>query len=450
MSFTRHEGLASPPTAPATSTAPATELAVPAQGRTGAHGGTGVVARTEERMARMIVYARAGTAVFVFIPLFGLQELRHPTLAWVAAAAASVEAIWFGRRAWRLGTLRDPMLIAGDVVFCLLLMLVGSRAAVPGRRAATMTELVPFSLVSPAVVGFGFGLSVVAVLAVIALMATWIGSVIPDVTQKLGSDLLGFVLWYVISLLIARELRDLSRRTEQAQAEAASVARQLAEQERMAEAAQIREFTHREIHDYLLPIVDHVAAGGTADAALTKSARRGRERARRLIMDPRAPGPGFASLVADLVQTFTDQGVDLVPVISISAEPPEQIGEAVAAAAREAVRNAVRHAMTTEPVNLFVEVDEDGINVVVRDRGVGFDPAVVVAGGGLAGTYRILERHGASCEVTARPGQGTKVVIRWPAPERAAAPTPDPTDGDGDGDDGKGGGKGYGKGGGAR
>ena len=366
-------------------------------------------------MARMIAYARAGTAAFVFIPLFGLDDLRYPALAVVAAAAATAEATWFARRAWRNGTLRDPVLVIGDVTFCVALMVVGSRAAYPGVRARTMTELVPFSLVSPAAVGFGLGLSVVGGLAVVALMGTWTLSVLPDVTLKLASDLLGFSLWYVISLLIARELRDLSSRTELAQAEAAAVAQQLAEQEKQAEAARIRELAHREIHDYLLPIVDHVATGGTADTALTRSARRGRERARRMIMDPRAPGVGFAALVADLVESFAEQGVNLVPVVSVRAEPPDEVGEAVAAAAREAVRNAVRHGASAEPVNLFVEATEDCVEVVVRDRGAGFDPANVVAGGGLAGTYRSVERHGGRCLVSSSPGHGTKVVIRWPA-----------------------------------
>nr|MDT0665964.1 hypothetical protein [Micromonospora sp. DSM 115978] len=197
------------------------------------------------------------------------------------------------------------VLVLGDVAFCLALMVVGSRAAHPDLRARTMTELVPFGLVSPAAVGFGLGLTAAGSLAVVALMSTWVLSVLPHVTLKLASDLLGFALWYVISLLIARELRDLSSRTERAQAEAAAVALRLAEQEKQAEAARIRELAHREIHDYLLPIVDHVATGGTSDSALAQSARRGRERARRMIMDPRAPGVGFAALVTDLVDTFT-------------------------------------------------------------------------------------------------------------------------------------------------
>jgi signal transduction histidine kinase len=404
-----------------------------------------VVQRTEQRMARMVGYARAACAAFVLIPLFGWARLRYPWIAVLAAASAGAEAAWFAWFAWH-GTGRlSRRLVLADVAFCVSLMLVGSRAAEPHDRNKIMTELVPFSLVSPSGVGFALGFGLAGIAMVGALMAAWSLAVLPDVTLKLGSDLLGFVLWYVVALLIARELRSLSAATADAQDAATAAWRLVVEQEREAESLRQREITHREIHDYLLPIVDHTAGGGAPTPALVREARRGAQRARRIIMDPRgmdlrvlpgegddgaddpaAPEPGeagFETMMSAVVDAFADEGLALVPFLAIHGEPPGPVREALVAATREALRNVVRHAGPVDEVSLFVEGDADAVLVVVRDRGVGFDPATVRRGGGLAGSYPALRRHGGRADVTARPGDGVKVTLRWPS-------TPDDEHGD--------------------
>jgi len=380
-----------------------------------------VVARTEQRMARMIGYERAACAAFVLIPLFGWARLRYPWIAAGAAAGAIAEAAWFVWRVWPGSDRLSRRLVFADVAFCVVLMLVGSRAAEPHARNKIMTELVPFSLVSPAGVGFALGLGFAGVAAVVVLMAAWSLAVLPDVTLKLCSDLLGFALWYVVALLIARELRDLSQRTARAQEAAEAASRLAIAQEREAERLHQRDYTHREIHDYLLPIVDHVAGGGTPSAALVREARRGAQRARRLITDPRAPSEGLEAMMSAVVDGFVDEGLPLVPFLAVSDEPPEPVREALVAATREALRNVVRHAGPVAEVSLFVEGGADAVLVVVRDRGVGFDPATVRAGGGLAGSYPALLRHGGRVDVTARPGGGVRVALRWPAPPEEAS-----------------------------
>ncbi|WP_462183596.1 sensor histidine kinase [Frankia sp. AgKG'84/4] len=451
-----------------------------------------VVARTEQRMARMVGYARAACATFVLVPLFGWGQLRSGWIAVVVAVAAAAEAGWFAWFAWHGTSRLSQRLVLADVAFCVALMLVGSRAAEPNERNKIMTELVPFSLVAPAGVGFALGVGFTGVVMVAALMAAWSLAVLPDVTLKLGSDLLGFALWYAVALLIARELRSLSAWTAAAQQDAGAAWRFLVEQEREAESLRQREITHREIHDYLLPIVDHVAAGGTSSPALVREARRGAQRARRIIMDPRGldlrgldprgldprvlgddaagagpaeptgsagmgrpaaaaaaagagggaggggggggDGPGGSRAARDdgetgletmmfaVVDTFADEGLPLVPFLAVRGEPPEAVGEALVAATREALRNVVRHAGPVDEVSLFVEGDAEEVLVVVRDRGVGFDPATVRRGGGLAGSYPAITRHGGRVDVAARPGGGVKVTLRWPAPSDGGMP----------------------------
>jgi len=50
---------------------------------------------------------------------------------------------------------------------------------------------------------------------------------------------------------------------------------------------------------------------------------------------------------------------------------------------------------------------------VIRDRGVGFDPAAVAPGGGFTQTYEAVRRRGGIVEISSTPGDGTKVAIRW-------------------------------------
>lgn len=391
-------------------------------------------------MSRMVGYTRAACATFVIIPLFGWARLRHPWIAVLIVAAAAVEASWFTWRVWRRPGRLSPRLVLADVAFCVALMLVGSRAAQPDERNKIMTELVPFSLVAPAGIGFGLGLTLLAVGAVAVLMAAWSLAVLPDVSLKLGSDLLGFALWYVVAMLIARELRALCAATAAAQDEAAAAGRLAIEQEKEAESLRQREITHREIHDYLLPVVDHVAAGGVPSPALVREARRGAQRARRIIMDPRGMDPralavdgtaspdstqnGLEEMMSAVVDALADEGLALVPFVSIKGEPPAEVREALVAATREALRNVVRHSASTDEVHLFVEGDADSVLVVVRDRGVGFDPGSVRAGGGMTGSYSALRRYGGETLVTAWPGDGTKVTFRWPAAEPTGAGAP--------------------------
>ena len=57
----------------------------------------------------------------------------------------------------------------------------------------------------------------------------------------------------------------------------------------------------------------------------------------------------------------------------------DEHADAVIGAAREALLNAARHAPEPGPIRVFAEVEPASIEVYVRDRGPGFDPAAVPA-----------------------------------------------------------------------
>ncbi|MGH2949162.1 MAG: ATP-binding protein, partial [Solirubrobacteraceae bacterium] len=86
--------------------------------------------------------------------------------------------------------------------------------------------------------------------------------------------------------------------------------------------------------------------------------------------------------------------------------------QALVAAAREALVNAAKFA-GDGPVALYAEVDRERIEVFVRDRGPGFDPASVPADrrGVRESIVGRMERHGGRAAIHTAPGEGTEVEL---------------------------------------
>ncbi|HEY3896351.1 MAG TPA: PspC domain-containing protein [Pseudonocardiaceae bacterium] len=85
---------------------------------------------------------------------------------------------------------------------------------------------------------------------------------------------------------------------------------------------------------------------------------------------------------------------------------------ALVQASREAMVNAAKHAGVAE-VSVYAEVEPAQVHVFVRDRGAGFDPAVVAPDRhGLADSiHGRMERHGGTVALRTAPGEGTEVQL---------------------------------------
>ena len=119
------------------------------------------------------------------------------------------------------------------------------------------------------------------------------------------------------------------------------------------------------------------------------------------------------------VEAAGDDDVDL----GVHHLAAPQRAEALLAATDEAVRNSLAHAAGRPPrfgVTRLVEVsaDDRGVQVAVRDDGVGFDPARVDPRR-LGLRQSILERvhalPGGHARVDSSPGAGTTVTVGWRA-----------------------------------
>ena len=157
----------------------------------------------------------------------------------------------------------------------------------------------------------------------------------------------------------------------------------------------------------LLPIVDAVAAGATISGPWTALAAREAARARRLIGDGRVGlGPGFADLLSDVRDTFAEAGMPVSAVFRILADPPAEIGEAVAYAVREALTNVLKHAdprgrVTCSPDDRRAARGGGGTGRDSTGRGVPGMP-------GFARPYETVRHLGGTVDVRSGPGAGTR------------------------------------------
>jgi signal transduction histidine kinase len=143
-------------------------------------------------------------------------------------------------------------------------------------------------------------------------------------------------------------------------------------------------------------------------------ARRQERELRAWLNGRRAPGEAdtvASSLEAAAAEVEEAHGVP-VEVVAVGDAPLDKRGEALVAAAREALVNAAKFA-GVEPVSLYAEVEPERIEVFVRDRGPGFDPARVPADrrGVRESIVGRMERHGGRAVVHTAPGEGTEIEL---------------------------------------
>ncbi|HBY96304.1 MAG TPA: hypothetical protein DEP84_20510, partial [Chloroflexi bacterium] len=121
-------------------------------------------------------------------------------------------------------------------------------------------------------------------------------------------------------------------------------------------------------------------------------------------------------LLGHLAETMTSR--TRVP-ISLATDPdcllPEDVQIALYRIAQEALNNVAKHASAGQ-VSVELSCQRQQVTLRIRDDGVGFDSHDVLRDRVGMGVMRErAARIGAALEITSRPGQGTEVVVVWPA-----------------------------------
>ncbi len=142
-------------------------------------------------------------------------------------------------------------------------------------------------------------------------------------------------------------------------------------------------------------------------------ARRQERELRAWLNGRRASGDAtVASALEGAAAEVEDTHGVAVEVVAVGDAPLDARAEALVAAAREALVNAAKFA-GDGPVALYAEVAPGRIEVFVRDRGPGFDPATVPDDrrGVRESIVGRMERHGGRAAVHTAPGGGTEIEL---------------------------------------
>jgi signal transduction histidine kinase len=149
---------------------------------------------------------------------------------------------------------------------------------------------------------------------------------------------------------------------------------------------------------------------------------RGTERELRawLYGDGGADAEDLADAVKATVSDVEDQYAIGVELITVGTRPLDAAGRAVLGALREALTNAARHAGVRK-VSAFLEVTDDAVSAIVRDRGRGFDPSPPVERDrrGIPDSIEArMRQHGGTATVRSVVGVGTEVELHLPVGSR--------------------------------
>src|SRR5215208_3871647 len=130
----------------------------------------------------------------------------------------------------------------------------------------------------------------------------------------------------------------------------------------------------------------------------------------------------FAAALRHSAEEIEDDHRVAIDVVVVGDCDFDERSAAVLGAAREALVNAAKHAGEAGLIRVYAEVDDDGIELFVRDRGPGFDPATTPADrqGVRESIIGRMERVEGTAEIRTAPEGGTEVglTVRQPGAER--------------------------------
>ncbi|MFB4316788.1 sensor histidine kinase [Actinomadura sp. 21ATH] len=190
---------------------------------------------------------------------------------------------------------------------------------------------------------------------------------------------------------------------------------------RVEAARRADERHHRaQMHDSVLATLTMVASGALRPGS--PGLERGARQALEVLEEFAAPASGDGppvDVAARLRTLAAEPGADVAVTVSgpdrTPVMVPEPVAQALAGAAGEALRNVARHAGTGR-AELRTAARDGTVTVEIADTGRGFDPGRVPAG--RHGIDRSIRQRmaaaGGGVTVRSRPGEGTRIVLRWP------------------------------------
>jgi signal transduction histidine kinase len=283
-----------------------------------------------------------------------------------------------------------------------------------GDRTASMNWMLPYTVVSAGASPLGLtrreGAAVAGTLA--AIYGATITSELRAGGAKASAGLANIVSYGGFSLAIdmfVRLLRGFADEVERARTEAVERGRRLA-----VEAERNRQ--HRLLHDSALQTLEAVAGGWSVDEAALRD-RAGAEaiRLRRALRGIEDADHDLAVALEMLAEDTAQLGLTVEVAVAEGLVLQTEMVGVLRDIAREALVNVAKHAGVSQAV-LRAVGSGDGVELVVRDHGSGFDPTQHPPGFGLSES--IIARaadSGGRATIWSAPGRGTRVTVWVPA-----------------------------------
>jgi signal transduction histidine kinase len=277
-----------------------------------------------------------------------------------------------------------------------------------------------------------------AVLTLLAPAAYWVGAQLQPATDERAVTAAAAILVVVGLFIHTLARRELYRRAAQADQAVAEAAASAGEQYAILSRNIERREHERLIHDTVLNTLTALARSRADDAdEVVRRCRRDVALIEDALGDPDDLADGTGRPAGDVVgqvwavvAELRGQGLTVHLDIDDEGEPavPARVAAAISNATREALSNVATHAGTGEAwVRVRLRGDAGApcrLQVIVRDRGAGFDPARVDQG--RLGLRRSIAERAADCggqaSIRSAPGQGTEVDLSWPASPRPGEP----------------------------
>ncbi len=193
-------------------------------------------------------------------------------------------------------------------------------------------------------------------------------------------------------------------------------------------AARIRNQEREEIashlHDSVLQTLALIQKRADQPDTVARLARRQERELRQWLFGDQARRNESLAAAVSAVSAEVEDAYGLeVETVTVGDVAPEELRDkrvadelgALVAAAREALVNAAKHS-GADKVDVYCEVDDERVEVFVRDRGKGFDPDTVDDDRrGISKSIRArMERVGGTARITSTPGRGTNVALLLP------------------------------------
>lgn len=265
---------------------------------------------------------------------------------------------------------------------------------VRGALGALVAETADWRPTAASISRVGVGVALVIAAAFAFLQATGALSAARDVILSVLAVVVVFAV--IFAPWILRLVRNLT----------AERAQRIRSQERAEVAAHL--------HDSVLQTLAMVQRRAGEPHEVAAIARRQERELRAWLAGRPAPGqvarlaPALEAAAAE-VEERHGVPVEVVAVGDRDLDPPT---EAVVGAAREAMTNAAKFGGGST-VDVYAECADHRLQVFVRDRGPGFDPAAIPPDrrGVRESIVGRMERHGGRATITSAPGAGTEVEL---------------------------------------